>query len=98
MVAEEGADHGAWGIGETERESERERERGGDRNIRVFFEKLGNVRVRGTGEANRTVLSMSLLGLIIFSDPWSYLSDVSLITATVISDVPSWERETITCH
>ena len=27
MVAEEGADHGAWGIGETERESESERER-----------------------------------------------------------------------
>ena len=66
VVAEEGADHGAWGIGETERESERERERGGDRNIRVFFEKLGNIRVRGTGEANRTVLSLSLLGLIIF--------------------------------
>ena len=66
VVAEEGADHGAWGIGETERESERERERGGDRNIRVFFEKLGNVRVRGMGGANRTGLSLSLLGLIIF--------------------------------
>jgi len=62
-----------------------------------FFEKLGNVRVRGTGEANRTGLSLSLLGLIIFLGPRSYLSDmshsnVSLITATVISDVPSWDE------
>jgi hypothetical protein len=37
---------------------------------------------------------VSLLGLIIFSGPRSYLSDVSLITATVISDASSWDEGT----